>query len=63
MPDQFARIRALDSEHPSPRDSITPAEIETPSLSPWLARKDTDWWLDQLYEFAATLDATIISNT
>ena len=37
-----------------------PAEIETRLVSPWLARKDTDWWLDQLYEFAATLDATII---
>jgi N-formylglutamate deformylase len=37
-----------------------PAEIETGLVSPWLGRKDADWWLDRLYDFAATLDATII---
>ncbi len=37
-----------------------PAEIETRLASPWLGRKDTDWWVDRLYEFAATLDATIM---
>jgi formiminoglutamase len=26
----------------------------------WLARKDTDWWLPKLYEFAEDLAATII---
>lgn len=26
----------------------------------WLARKDADWWLPQLYEFAEDLSATII---
>lgn len=25
-----------------------------------LARKDTDWWIDLLYDFAADLDATIV---
>ena len=40
-----------------------PAEIESGLVSPWLARKDTDWWVDRLYEFAATLDATIIHTS
>ncbi len=29
-------------------------------MSPWLARKDADWWIDRLYDFAADLDATIL---
>ena len=29
-------------------------------VSPWLARKDADWWIDQLYDFAADLGATIV---
>lgn len=29
-------------------------------ISPWLARKDCDWWIEKLYDFAAGLDATII---
>lgn len=28
--------------------------------SPWLARKDADWWIDRLYDFAAGLGATTI---
>ena len=28
--------------------------------SAWLARKDTDWWIDRLYGFAAELGATIV---
>jgi N-formylglutamate deformylase len=28
--------------------------------SPWLARKDTDWWIDELYDFGASLGATIV---
>jgi len=32
-------------------------------VSPWLARKDTDWWLPQLYGFANALGATIISTS
>ncbi|GLR67269.1 N-formylglutamate deformylase [Acidocella aquatica] len=32
-----------------------------PSLvSPWLARKDADWWLPELYAFAEALDATVV---
>lgn len=26
----------------------------------WLARKDADWWIETLYDFAAALDATVI---
>jgi N-formylglutamate deformylase len=37
-----------------------PREIETQLVSPWLARKDTDWWIDRLYAFAADLDASIV---
>ncbi|MEA1672063.1 N-formylglutamate deformylase [Nitrospirillum sp. BR 11163] len=29
-------------------------------VSPWLARKDADWWIDRLYAFAADLGATTI---
>ena len=29
-------------------------------VSTWLARKDTDWWVDRLYDFAAALGATIV---
>lgn len=37
-----------------------PEEIEARLVSPWLARKDADWWIDQLYDFADELDATIV---
>lgn len=37
-----------------------PAEIEGGFVSPWLARKDADWWIDRLYDFAAGLGATTI---
>jgi len=37
-----------------------PEEIEARLVSPWLARKDADWWVDQLYAFAGELDATIV---
>ncbi|MBS1166106.1 MAG: formimidoylglutamase [Proteobacteria bacterium] len=37
-----------------------PDDIETRLVSPWLARKDADWWIDKLYDFAAELDATIV---
>ncbi|MDP9422067.1 MAG: N-formylglutamate deformylase, partial [Pseudomonadota bacterium] len=29
-------------------------------VSPWLARRDTDWWVDRLYDFASDLGATIV---
>ena len=38
---------------------------DLPPVSPtfrsdWLARRDTDWWVDKLYAFAADLGATLI---
>jgi formiminoglutamase len=36
------------------------ADIEERLVSPWLARKDADWWVDQLYDFAGELGATIL---
>lgn len=37
-----------------------PADIAKRLVSPWLSRKDADWWLETLYDFAVELDATII---
>ena len=36
------------------------ADVEANFVSPWRARCDTDWWIDQLYDFAADLGATVI---
>jgi formiminoglutamase len=37
-----------------------PPDIEARLVSPWLARKDADWWVDQLYDFARDLGATTV---
>lgn len=37
-----------------------PAEMESRLVSPWLGRKDTDWWIDRLYDCADASGATII---
>ncbi len=37
-----------------------PDKIEENLVSPWLARKDTDFWVDVLYDFAHELGATTI---
>lgn len=37
-----------------------PAELEPRLVSPWRARKDTDWHVDQLYAFARELGATTV---
>ena len=37
-----------------------PAEYEGRLVSPWLARKDADWWIERLYDFAGGLGATVI---
>lgn len=29
-------------------------------VSMWLARRDCDWWIERLYDFAADLDATVV---
>jgi formiminoglutamase len=44
-----------------------PPDIAAKVTSPWLAGKDTDWWIDRLYDFAddigATTIRTVISRT
>jgi len=40
-----------------------PADIEATLVSPWLARKDADWWVERLYDFATDLGATVIRTT
>jgi formiminoglutamase len=37
-----------------------PADIAARLESDWLARKDTDWRVDELYDFAARLGATVV---
>jgi formiminoglutamase len=37
-----------------------PAEIEARMISPWLARKDADWWVHRLYDFAIDMGATLV---
>ena len=37
-----------------------PPEFECALSSPWLARKDGDWWVERLYNFAPELGATVI---
>jgi N-formylglutamate deformylase len=37
-----------------------PLELESRLNSLWLARKDTDWWIEKLYDFAPALGATLI---
>ena len=37
-----------------------PPEYERGLVSPWLARKDADWWIERLYDFATGLGATVI---
>jgi N-formylglutamate deformylase len=39
-----------------------PESVERALLSPWLARKDTDWWARRLYEFAYERDITILAT-
>ncbi len=37
-----------------------PRELEPRLVSPWLARKDADWWVHRLYDFAPSLGATTV---
>ena len=39
-----------------------PPHLEGRFVSPWLAVRDADWWVDRLYAFAGELGATIIST-
>jgi formiminoglutamase len=36
------------------------AGLEDRLVSPWLGRCDTDWWIEKLYDFAASLGATVV---
>lgn len=40
-----------------------PRDIQARLVSPWLARKDADWWIDRLYDFAAGLGATTVRTS
>lgn len=37
-----------------------PAPYQAGLVSPWLARKDADWWIERLYDFAGGLGATVV---
>jgi N-formylglutamate deformylase len=37
-----------------------PQDIASNLVSSWLARKDADWWVNLLYDFAQSLGATVI---
>jgi formiminoglutamase len=43
--------------------TMIPPEIESRLVSPWLACKDTDWWVDRLYEFAPELGASVVRTS
>lgn len=38
------------------------ADVEAAFRSPWLARRDADWWVDDLYAFAADMGATVVAT-
>ena len=38
------------------------AELDEQFVSPWRARLDTDWWIAELYAFAADLGATLVAT-
>ncbi len=40
-----------------------PAHMESRLTSPFLARVDTDWHVDELYDFAISMGATVVSTT
>jgi N-formylglutamate deformylase len=39
------------------------ADVESEFRSPWLARRDADWWVDRLYGFARDLGATTVRTS
>ena len=43
-----------------PHAGINLGAYEKRFVDPWLARKDADWRLDELYDFAGALDATLV---
>jgi N-formylglutamate deformylase len=45
-----------------PHAGVELARFEPAFVDPWLARKDADWRLDELYDFVDPLGATIVST-
>ena len=43
-----------------PHSGTDLADVGASFRSPWLARRDADWWVDQLYAFAGNLGATLV---
>lgn len=43
--------------------TVIPPELESRLTSPWLGRKDADWWVDRLYDFAGAMGATLVRTT
>jgi N-formylglutamate deformylase len=43
-----------------PHGGVDLGEFEPAFADPWLARKDTDWRLDELYDFVLPLGATLV---
>ncbi|UVC13867.1 N-formylglutamate deformylase [Mesorhizobium onobrychidis] len=43
-----------------PHTGIDLAGLENRLMSPWLGRRDADWWIDKLYDFAEELGATVV---
>ena len=43
-----------------PHSGTDLADVSEGFRSPWLARRDADWWVDQLYAFAGDLGATVV---
>ena len=43
--------------------TLLPEALADDYSSPWLARRDTDWWVDHLYDFAAALGATTVRTS
>ena len=46
-----------------PHAGIDLGEFEGRFVDPWLARKDADWRLDELYDFVEALGATLVRTT
>ena len=40
-----------------------PPQFERGLVSLWLARRDADWWVDKLYDFAGELGATVVRTS
>ncbi|ESY85695.1 formimidoylglutamase [Mesorhizobium sp. LNHC220B00] len=43
-----------------PHTGIDLAGLGNRLVSPWLGRRDCDWWIDNLYDFTAGLGATVV---